>query len=258
MANSKKAAPYVYPMNLDADRPELVNPKETEQDHYRPDTIADPEGARIRDNVKYLGFPKFVLDNFYDDTKNLWGKPNKSNAQMLRPTDVHINECIKFSIITDEDDVAMNRMAYGTHGDAITQVRDAYITILDTIESTMHFEIMKQVANITTNMLAKRAIAKATYNAATGRVTESHESVPDYIENLQTRMFEASANAGMWRAIHADLWTHLNWQKAPLYYVDNAIKMDLHQKAAYFDKTYRPVAPATATVDDLKKFTIAC
>jgi len=82
--------------------------------------------------------------------------------------------------------------------------------------------------------------------------------VPEYIENLQTRMFEASANAGMWRAIHADLWTHLNWQKAPLYYVDNAIKMDLHQKASYFDKTYRPVAPATATVDDLKKFTIAC
>ena len=42
MANSKKAAPYVYPKNLDADRPELVNPNETEPDHYRPDTIADP------------------------------------------------------------------------------------------------------------------------------------------------------------------------------------------------------------------------
>lgn len=258
MANSSKVAPYVYPKNIDADRPELVNPSQTEPDHYRPDTIADPEGARIRDNVKYLGFPKFVLDNFYDDTKNLWGKANKNNAQALRPTDVHIQECVNFSAITDEDDIAMNRMGIATHGESIITVRDAYITILDSIESTMHFEVMKQVANITTNMLAKRAIAKATYSSATGRVTESYEEVPEYIENLQTRMLEASANAGMWRAIHKDLWTHLNWQKSPVYYIDNAIKMDLHQKASYFDKTYRPVAPATATVDDLKKFTIAC
>ena len=116
MANSKKAAPYVYPSLLDAELPEYVNPNATDQDHYLPDTIADPEGARIRDNVKYLGFPKFVLDNFYDDTKNLWGKPNKSNAQMLRPTDVHINECIRFSTITDEDDVDAGLVDQRGHG----------------------------------------------------------------------------------------------------------------------------------------------
>ena len=75
---------------------------------------------------------------------------------------------------------------------------------------------------------------------------------------MQDRMFEASTQAAVWKQVHAALWSHLKWNKSPIYFTENAIKNELAQKARYFDKTYRPVKPATATCDDLSKFKVAC
>ena len=247
---------YTLPANLDADREELTYPRQTEHDHYTADTIADPEGTEQRERRREQ-WPSFVLENYYEDTKSLWGKPNKNDESLLRPTAAHIMECMSQSEISDADNIAMTKLA-NTQSDLFDTLFGNYSSMLDAVDGSTSFEIMKTVANITTNNLAKRAIAKATYFGATGRLTESYEEIPEYVERMQDRMFEASTQAAVWKQVHAALWSHLQWKKSPIYYVENAIKNELAQKARYFDKTYRPVKPATATCDDLSKFNIAC
>ena len=115
---------------------------------------------------------------------------------------------------------------------------------------------MRTVGNITAKHLARRAIAKATYFAATGRMTESQEAQPEWLDKMQDRMF-AATNAGLWRPGHQELWSHVGWKKSPVYYVDNEIRSELHQKAQFFQKNYAPTKP-TATAADYAKMNIAC
>ena len=247
---------YTIPANLDADREELTYPRQTEHDHYTADTIADPEGTEQRERRREQ-WPAFVLESYYEDTKSLWGKPNKNDESLLRPTAAHIMECMSFSEISDEDNAAMTVLA-NTQSDMFDTLFSSYSNMLDTVDGATTFEIMKSVANITTNNLAKRAIAKATYFSATGRLTESYEPIPEYVERMQDRMLEASTQAAVWKQVHAALWSYLKWNKSPIYFTENAIKNELAQKARYFDKTYRPVKPVVATGDDLSKFKVAC
>lgn len=247
---------YNIPAHLDADREELTYPRETEHDHYTEDTNADPEGSEARDTNRRNTWPAFVLENFYEDTKNLWGKANKNDESLLRPSLSHINECIAQTAISDDDDLALAKLASGEQ-DQIDSLIAGYKLILDSQDGNGQFEIMRTVGNITTKHLARRAIAKATYFAATGRMTESQEAQPEWLDKMQDRMFVAATNAGLWRQVHQELWSHVGWKKSPVYYVDNEIRSELHQKAQYFQKNYAPVKP-TATAADYAKMNIAC
>ena len=255
MASNKKG--YNLPNNLDADREELTYPQATQHDHYSADTNADPEGSAERDRVTRDSWPLFVLENFYDDTSNLWGKPNPNSRPALRPLASYIMDCIRFSDISDDDQVALQKLQLNETEQTEALVA-SYTAILEAVPNGTRFEIMKSVANITTKYLASRAVAKATYFSATGKLTESHEPTPEYIERMQDRMFAAATDAAVWMRVHGDLWKYLQWSNTPMYYTENAIKLELHNKAAYFDREYRPIKPAVATGADTANFNVAC
>ena len=254
MASNKNS--YTLPANLDADREELTYPQQTEHEHYTQDTNADPVGSEARENNTRNQWPSFVLQSYYEDTKNLWGKPNPHDESLLRPSLSHINDCIARASISKDDEIALAKFAH-TEQDTVESLINGYKMILDAQNGQGQFEVMRQVSNTTTNNLAKRAVAKATYFDATGRLTESTEEIPEYIERMQDRMFTAATDAAVWRAVHAALWTHVGWSKSPVYYVDNAIRLELHQKAQYFQKNYAPTKP-TATGGDLANYDVAC
>ena len=247
---------YTIPANLDADREELTYPAETEHDHYTEDTNADPEGSEARDTNRRNTWPAFVLENFFEDTKNLWGKPNRNDESLLRPSLSHINECIAQTTISDDDDVALAKLA-SAEQDQIDSLISGYKVILDSQDSNGQFEIMRTVGNITTKHLARRAIAKATYFAATGRFVESTEPNPPWLDKMQDRMYDAATKAGLWRQVHSALWSHVGWKKSPAYYPENEIRSELHQKAQFFQREYEPTKP-TATAADYAKMNIAC
>lgn len=254
MASNKNG--YTLPANLDADREELTYPRETEHDHYTEDTNADPESSEARETNRRNTWPAFVLESFEESTKNCWGNDNPNGKLLLRPRLSHINECIAQTAISDDDDLAMAKLA-SAEQDQIDALIAGYKLILDSQNSSGQFEIMRTVGNITTTHLARRAIAKATYFNATGRFVESTEPNPPWLDKMQDRMYEASTNAGLWRQVHSELWSHVGWKKSPAYYPENDIRSELHQKARFFQREYEPIKP-TATAADYAKMNIAC
>ncbi len=69
---------------LEGEREELLPAKETTQDMYTQDTLADPEGAAARTEV--AAYPDWALNDYEPSPLNYWGKAwPQGNGEHLVP-----------------------------------------------------------------------------------------------------------------------------------------------------------------------------
>ena len=243
---------------LEGEREELLPAKETTQDMYTDDTIGDPEGAAARQEAQeQASFPDWVFNDYVLSTKTVWGKAWSDGKEHLVPKQTTIDSVINLHKAGEENYLQMVKMAHSTDAARIESLKNGYETVLADATGKDVFPVLKGIGNQVQVALAERAYRKHLYIAAADRVP-ADQPQPEYVENLQTNMFNAATDAGVWYDLHAHCWNYVQWKNSPVYYVDNEIKLRLVNAARYIDENYRSVKPVVAPTSEQVKLAIAC
>lgn len=217
------------------DRVELESPIKTEHDHYTDDTIGDPEGAERRAQADKLEYPEWVYNNFIPSKKTYYGKPWPDGGEHLIPRAFVIKQIMDVHEASMQPEPIEGCMKMGEKMTGFAEIRHAYAVLLDTLPSTMHFDFMNSIGDMTNRALARRAISKQRYLEAAERTGTKEE----YLSDQYTRAMTNSEQAGAMLWIHRDCWRTLQWKGEPKYLrVENAVVLEQISAARNIEERY--------------------
>lgn len=212
---------------------------------YLDDTIADPEGAANRANASSGdAFPAWIYEDYDYSWKTIWGQPNKDKAQHLIPKQSTIEAVLAiheqgWNVIGKTLDLARAPGNMGT----FMLLKNSYTLMIADADKAYQFPIMNTLSNLTRSALAERAFAKYQYLRAVQRYTkpgEEPKDLPEFVENLQSRMMMAATQAGTWLTIHGECWRLADYSNKPTYNnMDYDIRQRLMNNARYLEKEYK-------------------
>jgi len=234
------------------EEPAMEYKMESSLDDDRPDTIADPEGAEVRDTVlTNQDFPFWVFNDYELSPHNVWNRDWPDGKYHLRPSAVTIKGVVSYC---DYSAKQLEAMANMIDKDQLKAIVDSYRVILT--ETSNAYNVVSSVNSIAQSALVQRGIAKYSYYSRLNR--EQNESqLSDSMLTAQDKMLAASADAALWRQVNIECRKIAGW-KEPSYYFDYEVKRSLQARADYVEKNYRKVAPPVVTASDFKEFDIAC
>ena len=242
---------------LEGEREELLPAKETTQDMYTQDTLADPEGAAAREEV--AAYPDWALNDYEPSPRNYWGKPwPQGNGEHLVPKESTIAAVMEHHVqgmATVKDMVAM---AHQEQGETIKVLKENYESILAGIPDSQKYPVMKGISNAVQVALAERAYAKHLFISAYGSVRDPDAELPEFVQRRQDKVFEAAVTAGIWYDVHQYCWDFVQYKGTPNYYIENDVKFRLINAAKYIDEQYREVKPVVAAAREYVETTLAC
>ena len=242
---------------LEGEREELLPAKETTQDMYTQDTLADPEGAAAREEV--AAYPDWALNDYEPSPRNYWGKPwPQGNGEHLVPKESTIAAVMEHHVqgmATVKDMVAM---AHQEQGETIKVLKENYESILAGIPDSQKYPVMKGISNAVQVALAERAYAKHLFISAYGSVRDPDAELPEFVQRRQDKVFEAAVTAGIWYDVHQHCWDFVQYKGTPNYYIENDVKFRLINAAKYIDEQYREVKPVVAAAREYVETTLAC
>ena len=240
----------------EGEREELLPAKETTQDMFLDDSIADPEGAKRRE--EYVDeYPDWIFGDYELSDKNIWGKRWPDGRQHLIARASTIAEIMQIHQDGQENYRDMVAMAHATQEQQIQSLKDTYETLFSAADAKFHFNIMKGIASQVNGLLADRAYRKYLFIQAAGR-TNVQEG---YLENLENKMYEAASDAGIWYDVHRHVWSYVQWKNAPTYLdqqVENELKLRLVGTAKYLEQTYASPKLVRPTANDRIQVALAC
>lgn len=242
---------------LEGEREELLPAKETTQDMYTQDTLADPEGAATREMT--AAYPDWALNDYEPSATNYWGKPwPQGNGEHLVPKETTIAAVMEHHVqgmATVKDMVAM---AHQEQAETIKILKENYESILAGIPDSQKYPVMKGISNAVQVALAERAYAKHLFISAYGSVRDPDAELPEFVQRRQDKVFEAAVTAGIWYDVHQHCWDFVQYKGSPKYYIENDVKFRLINAAKYIDEQYREVKPVVAAAREYVETTLAC
>ena len=242
---------------LEGEREELVPAKETTQDMYTQDTLADPEGAAAREEV--AAYPDWALNDYEPSPRNYWGKVwPQGNGEYLVPKESTIAAVMEHhaqGMATIKDMVAM---AHQEQAETIKVLKENYESILAGIPDAQKYPVMKGISNAVQVALAERAYAKHLFTSAYGSIRDPNAELPEFVQRRQDKVFEAAVTAGIWYDLHQHCWDYVQYKGTPNYYIENDVKFRLINAAKYIDEQYREVRPVVAAAREYVETTLAC
>lgn len=206
------------------------------------DTQGDPEGVEERRSVTRSDFPEWAFNEFTLSSKNYYGTPFEDGQMHLIPREDVINQIISLHTASVEDARQRNAMIELARKDLPEEVEafgEAVEAMLDGVtDNALQYEVVVQALGTATNTaMAERAVDKFTYLSAIDRVRPGDEQ-PDWVQNIQDRMFKTAARAGLWYIAHRHAWTIAEYKGEPKYFVDSAVKRRLINKAEWVEKNH--------------------
>ncbi len=220
--------PALDPRDMD-DREELLPKEDTSLDDFTEDTIADPEGAKERQEAQDKAqFADWILDDFELDICGIKGIINPDNKELYMFPDGRYHLRPKISLIARVMELHTTGMEMksvekmkglsdeGVSNEDYECISNHYEEMVGNLPKEYHFGIISGVGNAVNGALADRAFQKDKAIQAKNRFTKS-TVIPEWVTGLQVNAINASTRAGIWYKVHQELWSQASWKGSPSY-----------------------------------------
>jgi hypothetical protein len=212
-------SPSIDPRDIQT-RKELIAGKETTQDMYTEDTLADPEGAARR--AERPEYAPWALDNFQVSNVDFYGRPWEDGKMHLIPTKSHIQDVVDTYKMLMTDDSYMTACCELAEKDSdFETMKSAYTSLVSSVDNDKIFAIAKSVSGVCQEALARRAYDYHRYLEADAKANMQSDTaeMPDWVLNKENRAEASSRIAGIWYSIYKAVQNITGYK--PLDFVNN-------------------------------------
>ena len=147
--------PAIDPRDIET-RKELIADKETTQDMYTEDTLADPEGAARR--AERPEYAAWALENFQVSNVNFYGKIWEDGKMHLIPTKSHIQDVVDtYKMLMTDDSYMVACCELAEKDSDFETMKSAYTSLVSSVDNDKIFAITKSISGVCQEALARRA-----------------------------------------------------------------------------------------------------
>lgn len=253
MSKSKTTVRQFDPNELETKEPST--PERNLDTKMHEDVTTDPEGAATRRNPDAgQSFPGWVFGDFEESKTNYWGSKWADGRSYLIPRKATVGSIMAIHEDGLDNLVLIAERAKKEDETTYQALQASYTGLICVVPSRHHFSIIRGLGDAVTTLLGERAYAKYRYIQALESQRPDDNSNTDYVDDIATKMQEASYDAAMWWSVHQDAWKEAEFRHEPKYpRVENAIAMRLINVASYVEKKHRITNTAKPVTDDYKK-----
>ena len=250
-------------------RPEMVTDPVTSPDDYRGDTIADPDGASIREtSAEVSRYPFWALEIYQASGTNIFGKKFKDNAESLRPRDSYIEELVSRiePALSESNLEGMIKLTDATYESQLQTVISSVGELLHNDELSKEFKwniLVQPYSDMAHKLHAQRVIRKYTYERSLDKQESFPDGVlPEFLARQQEKMLDVSALCGFYHKLTGE-FRYLNGNKEfmpSVKTIEYQIKSETQSMAEYIVSDYEKnkANRKTVSLDALTGWDIAC
>jgi hypothetical protein len=250
-------------------RPEMVTDPVTSPDDYRGDTIADPDGASIREtSAEVSRYPFWALEIYQASGTNIFGKKFKDNAESLRPRDSYIEELVSRiePALSENNLEGMIKLTDATYDSQLQTVISSVEALLNNDELSKEFKwniLIQPYSDMAHKLHAQRVIRKYTYERSLDKQENFPDGVlPEFLAKQQEKMLDVSALCGFYHRLTEE-FRYLNGNKEfkpSVKTIEYQIKSETQSTAEYIASSYSQdqANKKTVSLDALTGWDIAC